>query len=277
MQVQIDFNLENITCFGRNDGIIAIDGLIGGVQPFEFSFNGSPFSEGNTSFTNLGEGTYTIIGRDANGCEASETIVITEPDELFVEILITGGVNPVPFGDSIQLTASTNYDPADLDEITWSPADDLTICQPGQVDSCITQWVTPTGQTVYTVNISTGPGCSAEDNMNIIGIKDHPIFIPSGFSPGDGDGNNDFFGVFGNHPDVITEIRSLLVYNRWGEVVYENYNFLPSSGGQVDASTGWDGTFRGQPLNSGVFVYVVEVEFFDGLVELFKGDVTIKR
>lgn len=271
----LDFDLDNISCFGRNDGTISINGLEPGIPPFEYSFNGSPFSPTNTFYSNLGEDTYTIIGRDANGCEVTETITIIEPDELSVEILISGGENPVPFGDSIELTANTNYDPADLTAITWSPADQFPICEPGQLDNCISLWVTPTGQTVYTVTVEAGPGCSDEDNINIVGIKDHPIFIPSGFSPGDGDGNNDFFGVFGD-PEVISEVKSFLIFDRWGEVIFENYNFPPAVDKTIDPVNGWDGTFRGQPLNSGVYIYMVEVEFFDGLVEIFKGDVTIK-
>ncbi len=269
------FELENISCFGRNDGIITIEGLEPGIPPFEYSFNGSPFSTTNTFFSNLGEGTYTIVGRDANGCEVTETITISEPEELFVEILISGGENPVPFGDSIELTANTNYDPADLTAITWSPADQFPICEPGQLDNCISLWVTPAGQTVYTVRVESGPGCADEDNINIVGIKDHPIYIPSGFSPGNKDGNNDFFNVYGN-PDVVREVKSFLIFNRWGEAMFENFNFPVTTDASLDATNGWDGTFRGKPLNSGVYVYMVEVEFFDGLVEIFKGDITIK-
>ena len=192
-----------------------------------------------------------------------------------VEILISGGENPVPFGDSIELTANTSWDPSDLSTITWSPADQFPVCDETNIDNCISFWVTPAGQTVYTVSVANENGCSDEDNINIIGMKDHPIFIPSGFSPGNGDGTNDHFGVFGD-PDVVREVKSFLIFDRWGEVLFENYNFPVSTGNSIDPTTGWDGTFRGQQLNSGVYVYMVEVEFFDGLIEIFKGDITIK-
>ena len=51
----VDFDLENISCFGREDGIITINGLNPGVPPFEYSFNGGAFSPNNTFFSNLGE------------------------------------------------------------------------------------------------------------------------------------------------------------------------------------------------------------------------------
>jgi hypothetical protein len=44
-----------------------------------------------------------------------------------------------------------------------------------------------------------------------------------------------------------------------------------------DPTLGWNGTFRGDDMNPGVFVWYMEVEFIDGVVELYKGDVTLLR
>jgi len=44
-----------------------------------------------------------------------------------------------------------------------------------------------------------------------------------------------------------------------------------------DPSYGWDGSFKGEPVNPGVFVYVVEVLFINGTNEQIGGDVTIVR
>ena len=38
---------------------------------------------------------------------------------------------------------------------------------------------------------------------------------------------------------------------------------------------GWNGEFRGQPVNPGVYVYLVEVEFKDGVKVKYTGDVTL--
>ncbi len=54
--------------------------------------------------------------------------------------------------------------------------------------------------------------------------------------------------------------------------MYEVYQFPPN-----DPAYGWDGSYRGQPLQSAVFVYVAEVETIDGEVHLLKGDVTLVR
>ncbi len=44
-----------------------------------------------------------------------------------------------------------------------------------------------------------------------------------------------------------------------------------------DPNNGWDGKLDGEPMNPGVFVYVVEITFIDGRVEIYKGDVTLAK
>jgi hypothetical protein len=59
---------------------------------------------------------------------------------------------------------------------------------------------------------------------------------------------------------------------RWGETVFEAYNFQVN-----DDQFGWDGTFRGELMNNSVFVYYVVVTFKNGTTAEFKGDVTLMR
>ena len=60
-----------------------------------------------------------------------------------------------------------------------------------------------------------------------------------------------------------------MIYNRWGDLVYEENNKLPSE------YVGWDGYFRNRKLNPAVFVYKVTVKtIYDELITL-TGDVTL--
>ena len=54
--------------------------------------------------------------------------------------------------------------------------------------------------------------------------------------------------------------------------MFELFNFQPNT-----PALGWNGTHRGQEMNSGVYVWMAEVEFIDGEVVLFKGDVALMR
>jgi len=96
------------------------------------------------------------------------------------------------------------------------------------------------------------------------------IYVANVFSPNE-DGNNDILGVSAK-PGAVTNILYFRIYDRWGNEVYELQNFLPNN-----PTIGWDGTFNGEPMNPGVFVWSAEIEFIDGERILYKGDVTVVR
>jgi len=86
-----------------------------------------------------------------------------------------------------------------------------------------------------------------------------------------GDGVNDVFTIFAK-PGTVARVRSFLVFSRWGEAVFEYYDFQPD-----DSSFGWAGMHRGQAMKPAVFVWFAEIEFTDGKTEVFEGDVTLVR
>ncbi len=264
--------LNEISCFGRNDGAITVTGMANGTPPFEYSFNGAAFSDSNVLFDNLGEGVYTIVGRDANGCTSEIEYDVREPDDLTVEIIINIGENPVPIGDSVQLEAIINYAPDLLNSIQWSPADQVPICDETNLNNCITAWVSPTGQTVYSVRVESVNGCFDSDDLTINTSRDFPVYVPSAFSPRNQDGINDWFQVYAKK-GPIKMVRSFLVFNRWGELMFESKNFEPSLG--TDTENAWNGRYKGKKVNTGVYVFYAEIEFIDGTVEIFEGDVTV--
>jgi gliding motility-associated-like protein len=60
------------------------------------------------------------------------------------------------------------------------------------------------------------------------------------------------------------------VYSRWGSLVYETKN-IPLN----EDKYGWDGYFNGKELPPDVFTYYMEIEFIDGEIVPYKGDITI--
>lgn len=88
------------------------------------------------------------------------------------------------------------------------------------------------------------------------------VFVANVFSP-NGDGNNDILHVLGKG---ITDLQ-FIIYDRWGEKVFETN----------DATTGWDGTYKGDPMNIGVFVYYVKGKLKNGDDVTKKGNVTLLR
>jgi len=70
----------------------------------------------------------------------------------------------------------------------------------------------------------------------------------------------------------VVNIKNFRVFGRWGETLFAAENILPNA-----ELEGWDGSFKGQRMQQGVYVYFAEIEFFDGRVEIFKGDVTLVK
>ncbi len=256
-----DVSISGISCFQANDGAITIENVNGGVGPYEFSLNGADFSS-QTQYAFLPPDTYTLVIRDQNGCFSELSIDLNEPDELVVTLVTNleaeGSIN---YGDSLRLEAIFNPGIV-LDTIIWEP-DSIQVVNSNAV------WVAPLATTNYTVTIIDENGCSDSDDLMVFVRKPRPVYIPSGFSPNE-DGINDVFYIHGG--SQVVEIKSFLVFNRWGESLMELYGFPPN-----DPTHGWDGTHRGQPMNSGVYVYYAEIEFNDGEVVIFKGDVSLMR
>ncbi|HFA47960.1 MAG TPA: hypothetical protein ENJ95_02955, partial [Bacteroidetes bacterium] len=66
--------------------------------------------------------------------------------------------------------------------------------------------------------------------------------------------------------------NSFFVFSRWGETVFQYHDFQPNN-----PAFGWDGKHKGEELNPAVFAYFAEIEFVDGVVQLFKGDVVLVK
>ena len=57
-----------------------------------------------------------------------------------------------------------------------------------------------------------------------------------------------------------------------GELIWAGENLTPNVNEE-----GWNGSFRDQPMNSNVFVFVGEIEFIDGVIYEVAGDITLLR
>ncbi len=177
-----------------------------------------------------------------------------------VLLLDLGADLRIQFGESVTLTALTNFE---VDNIAWTPTDSITILTPNEIS------VSPTRTTVYTAQAFDASGCSVSDEITIAVDRSIDLFRPTVFSPNN-DGINDVFQVFAG--TAITAINVFQVYDRWGNILYDIKTVAPN-----DPSVGWDGTYRGQAMNAGVYVYFLEVTLLDGRTEVFKGDVALIR
>ena len=64
-------------------------------------------------------------------------------------------------------------------------------------------------------------------------------------------------------------MKRFRVFNRWGALVFDDRN--------ANATTGWDGTFRGRPQPAETYAWVAEGVDFDGQVMIRTGNVVLIR
>jgi gliding motility-associated-like protein len=258
-----DIALNPPACFGDVNGSIIIGQVSGGTPPFTYSLNGGPFGNQN-SFTNLLPDTYELTVSDATGCTWQTEVTLDAPLELTLDLATDLQAQVLSLGETLELQGNTSVPASSLSSVIWTP-----IGVDAECPACLTLTVSPTVTTNYTLSISDEHGCTASDQVTVIVKVDRPVYVPNAFSPND-DGLNDKLNIFGG--TTVTKVNSFLLFDRWGEVIYEFYNFPPN-----DVSIGWDGKYRGERLNTGVYVWFAEVEFVDGKVELYKGDVVLMK
>ena len=191
--------------------------------------------------------------------EVSNNLGCTILDTVLVQVIAGSPIldlmadpDTIRLGDTSQL--STVFNPSYT--YNWSPdenMDDPTIFNPV---------VWPIETMTYTVFVTDVNGCNDEASIRVVVIEpdcETPIvFIPNAFSPNN-DGENDFFKVYG----WPVEELHLVVYNRWGQKVFET--------NEVDGQ--WDGRFKGRELAPDVFGYYAEIRCIGGATYFKKGNV----
>lgn len=250
--------VEQPICAGES-GAIHIVEVRGGTGPYSFSIDGGRNFYDAASFDPLSSSLYKVVIQDSNGCDWVEEITITEPEPFELNIEESAVVT---LGETYDLEPITNIPYAKIAAIQWSPTDNI------DCEDCLETTVQPLHNTSYEIAVIDERGCVESAAINITVLKNHKIYIPTAFSP-NGDGRNDLFFVHASE-EQIREIKQFQVVNRWGDLLYKANNFQPN-----DPTFAWDGTHNGRSLTAQVFAYFLEIEFIDGEVKIFKGDVTL--
>ena len=222
--------------------------------------NGGSFNTATITLIPGQTDTYFLEYTSGNECQTLfDTLNVTVLPNISVNLVVADtGVNvlELPLGQQVNLTAVIDNLSPSNPTITWSGGEyvstngAMAVVQPIE------------NGTLYIVEVTTPEGCIGRDSI-VFNIVPPTIKVPKAFTP-NGDERNDVFKLL--HSGLIKEIVEFKIYNRWGQVVYEATN-----------NEGWDGTQKGEPAPSDVYVYRIVVKTFDDVVEEKKGDVTLLR
>jgi gliding motility-associated-like protein len=249
--ISLTAEVKNASCPPVADGEIALT-VSGGTGTLIYSW-----SNGNSDgdIENLLPGNYSATVTDANGCTIAASFSIAYDYVLSVNVTASGS-DTILKGESVTLNAVSNGSGVDF---SWTSSSGL------DCSTCASPVATPLETTTYMVVATSLTGCTAADSVLIVVIERENVFSPGGFTP-NGDGINDEFALNGAISDI--ETFYVVVYDRWGEKLFDSY----------DPDFRWNGIFKGKELNPGVYVYHMKYKLKNiGRFYERKGSVTLIR
>lgn len=234
-------------CYGMDNGAISLEAL--GSMPFDIRWDS--ITSDTSYLSHLASGIYRVTVTDGNLCSAAAEVILTS---LAAPV---GSINSkyiIEGGSSIQLSV------ADVDNATsilWTPSDGLSC------DDCLDPIASPTSDQSYIIDIVDENGCTLQLQTRIV-VKNTDYFMPNIFSP-NGDNINDILALISED----SYIYDLQVFDRWGGIVFNGKQLITT-----DKQSGWDGTYFGKQLTTGVYVYVVKV-YSENETDIFAGNITL--
>lgn len=238
---------DTAICFGARANLHASGGIAYLWSPAQ-TLSANNIS--NPVASPLGTTTYTVMVRDALGCNSlradSVTVTVFPAIDAFA-----GRDTVVAINQPLQLqaTGSTNY--------LWTPPTGLSNPNIANPIAVLQNDIS------YLVTVSDAIGCKDTASIRIKVYLGPEIYVPNAFTP-NGDGKNDVLRA------IVIGFKSFdyfTVFNRWGQRIFTT----------SDYRRGWDGTFNGLLQNQGNYVWMARGTDYKGNVVERKGSSILIR
>ncbi len=255
-------NVDQVTITLEPAPVVSFNGdVLTGCEPHTVNFtnttaNGSnctwDFGDGTTAqgcagvshtYSNSGSYSVTLTVENASGCVGTTTLTnyvqVTGPPiaDFTADPMITD-ITDTEVNFTNESIGGTDF--------TWDFGDasgELTT-----YDATHTFPDEESGEYIVTLIASNGPDC-ADTARLLIQVKDVIIFyVPNTFTPDGDEYNQTFQPIFTSGYDP--QDFQLLIFNRWGEVIFESR----------DASIGWNGTYGGKYVKDGTYIWTIEFQ-----------------
>ena len=195
--ITFEQNIISVTCFGEADASVELN-VLTGVPPFDVSGDLDALSNDN-----LASGIYMVSIVDVNGCSATSEIVILEPDQLLLS------QNEISTNGVLEVNASGG-----TPEYTY-------LWNDGTMGNTISEAVSGFA---YEVTVTDANGCIGSLNMVLTNTTELTI-----------DSNdvslfpNPSKGQFQVLYEPTLDLNEILIYNIYGQVVYQMKNEFSTS------------------------------------------------
>ena len=247
-------------CFGDNQGFIHVTGVNGGEGNLTVFLDN--VDVGFIPNEPLSGGSYSLLVRDELSCELDTTIILSDGDNIDVNL---GADLEVERGEVVQVIPELEGD---------APVSAIWIYNGDTIDTNIDLLESAFFEDGVLIYIATtGNGCIAEDSINIdvfVDLSKIEVYVPNIINPLSTDANNEV--VLELPPDIV-QVNDFNIYDRWGQQVVHIDRIQ-----QGEIRVIWDGTFNGQSVTSGVYVFTYEMlTIYSSEVRQISGDITVIR
>lgn len=250
---------NEIFCEGEAMGTFDITELSGLSFPLEVYVEGQLVETINAVPATISAmaGLNTVTLDDGN-CRFDTNVNLMQLTASSSDIVVTDlGMN------DYSLTYNSNFTPTALN---WDPEGIL------DCDDCEVVMATVIEETIVTLQLTTPEGCEIFVNTllpyeELVPDSTTMIYKSNMFRPLDSQN-----GVFYVQSNLGTIIDRLSIYDRWGNLVFLNENFLSN-----DPAEGWNGFHRNELAEQGVYVYHLEYRDETGRLETISNSLTLIR
>jgi gliding motility-associated-like protein len=252
----------DIACFGQPT-CIGIEDVIGGTgSNYTFTINNGTLFPVDSCVT-VFAGEYEINVFDGDGCAFNTSILIDQPGEVEVDL---GDDIIINLGLSTEDIEADIYSDSNIDTLVWSPNEFLECVN----SDCSTVIATPPATITYQLTVTDENGCTGFDDIIVEVNNERILDFPNAFSP-NGDAYNDQFDIILGRD--VSLVNNLSIFDRWGNLVFSRNDFEPVANDPLS----WNGKFNGNDVADGVYVYYIKVQFIDGVIVDYSGDITVIR
>ncbi len=203
---------------------------------------------------------YIVTFQSPNGCgEATDSVEVLVTPTFSIESL-----QLLPSTDTLyvgcEIEASLSILPFNLPDLTYEWYINNESVSDEEILTAMTM---EEGELTIEARVTSHPNCMQSITIKRIVLPVDEIIIPNIFSP-NGDSRNAVFKPFISPKAKLIDMK---IYNRWGQMIYNN------DSNQI----GWEGKFKDKDQPVGVYIYQISVELPNGQIVPKHGDITLMR
>ncbi len=239
------------------DGSLSDSGADYTYQWLDANMQAIPGATSSTLQVNTG-GTYFLqVTNQDNLCESIAQTEVFEGETMHESNISSTSLSSNTY--QLQVNSTSN-----IEGVAWEANSSLSCT------TCDNPIADVDTVTTFVVIVDHGLGCTSRAEITLAPIIIEDVYVPTIFSPNN-DGQNDIFFV-GAADDVILNINSLLIFDRWGNLMFNRSNLSAN-----DPNEGWDGTYNNKGVQPGVYIYQLSIETPTEKNKIITGELTVIR